>query len=190
MIIARIKHVKKCIRWSHQRAVRGYSDYDKWNMYSFLEKLIPEMLQDMRNNRHGSPNYLEESYTNADGILVNDTCHDEWDKLLDHMIFLWRESAEDTCTRKNQYDEEYDKAHAEFTDKYGLLGEKLQTEEELKENRKRGGGCTMHFMDEIPEYKDISDKYNAKELELDTYRLGCKNEAMDLLKKHFYALWD
>ena len=147
------------------------------------------MLQDMRDNRHGSPGYLGENYTNADGIVVNDSCHDEWDKLLDHMIFLWRESAEDTCTRKNPYEEEYDKARTEFTDKYGLLGEKLQTEEELEENCKRCGGGTMHFMSELPEYKDISDKYNAEELELDTYRLGCKNEAMDLLKKHFYALW-
>lgn len=190
MFLAQIKHIKKCIRWSYQRATRGYSDYDKWNMYSFLQNLIPEMLQDMRDNRHGSPSYLGENYTNDKGILVNDTCHDEWDKLLDHMIFLWRESAEDTCTRKNPYEEEYDKAHAEFTDKYGFLGEKLQTEDELEENQKRGGGCRMHFMSELPEYKDIWDKYNAEELELDTYRLGCKNEAMDLLKKHFYALWD
>ena len=182
MFTGKIKHIKKCICWSYQRATRGYSDYDKWHMYSFLQNLIPEMLQDMRNNRHGSPSYLGENYTNADGILVNDTCHDEWNKLLDHMIFLWRESAEDTCTRKNPYEEEYDKAHAEFTDKYGLLGEKLQTEEELKEKRKRGGGCTMHFMDEIPEYKDIWEKYNVEELELDAYRLGCKNEAMNLLK--------
>ena len=190
MFLAKIKHIRKCIRWSYQRVVRGYSDYDKWTMYSFLQNLIPEMLQDMRDNRHGSPGYLGENYTNDKGILVNDTCHDEWDKLLDHMIVLWRESAEDTCTRKNPYEEEYDRAHAEFTDKYGFLVEKLQTEEELGENRKRGGGCTMHFMDELTEYKDISDKYNAEELELDTYRLGCKNEAMDLLKKHFYELWD
>lgn len=190
MFLAKIKYIKKCICWSYQRTTRGYSDFDKWNMYSFLQTLIPEMLQDMRDNRHGSPSYLGENYTNDKGILVNDTCHDEWDKLLDHMIFLWRESAEDTCTRKNPYEEEYDKAHTEFTDKYGLLGEKLQTEDELEESRKRGGGCTMHFMSELPEYKDISDKYNTEERELDTYRLGCKNEAMDLLKKHFYALWD
>ena len=170
MFIGKIKHIKKCIRWSCQRVIRGYSDYDKWNMYSFLQNLIPEMLQDLRDNRHGSPGYLGENNTNDKGILVNDTCHDEWDKLLDHMIFLWKESAENTCTRKNPYEEEYDKAHAEFTDKYGLLGEKLQTEEELEENRKRGG-CTMHFMRELPEYKEISEKYHAEELELDTYRL-------------------
>jgi len=190
MFIAKIKHIQKCICWSYQREVRGYSEYDKWNMYSFLQKLIPEMLQDMRDNRHGSPEYLGDNYTNDKGILVNDTFHAEWDKLLDYMVFLWREAAEDTCTRKNPYEEEYDRAHTEFTDKYGLLGEKLQTEEELKENRKRGGGRTMHFMNELPEYKEISEKYHAEELELDTYRLRCKNEAMDLLKEHFYALWD
>lgn len=98
--------LRKCIRWSYQRVTRGYADCDKWDMYTFLQILIPEMLQDMRDNRHGSPSYLGENYTNADGILVNDTCHDEWDKILNYMIFLWRESAEDTCTRKNPYEEE------------------------------------------------------------------------------------
>ena len=66
----------------------------------------------------------------------------------------------------------------------------LWDKEELEENRKRGGGSTVHFMSELSEYKEISEKYHAEELELDTYRLGCKNEAMDLLKEHFYALWD
>lgn len=190
MFIAKIKHIRKCTLWSWQRATRGYADCDKWSMYSFLQNLIPEMLQDMRDNRHGSPSYLGENYTNEDGILVNDTCHDEWNKLLDHMIFLWRETVEDTCTRKNPYAEEYHKASEEFRDKYGFFGEKLQTEEELEENRKRGGGGTIHFMSELPAYKEISDKYNEEELKLDAYRLGCKNEAMDLLKEHFYALWD
>ena len=57
-------------------------------------------------------------------------------KILDRMIFLWRESNEYTCTRQNPYEEEYSKAHKEFTEKYGFLGEKLQTEKELEENRK------------------------------------------------------
>ena len=188
--VAKIKHIRKCIRWSYQRVTRGYADCDKWDMYTFLQILIPEMLQDMRDNRHGSPSYLGENYMNADGILVNDTCHDEWDKILDYMIFLWRESAEISCTRKNPYEEEYHKASEEFREKYGLLGEKLQTQEELEENQKRGGGGTIHFMSELPEYKEISDKYHEEELKLDAYRQECKNEAMDLLKEHFYALWD
>jgi hypothetical protein len=189
-VIAEIKHMRRCVRWSWQRIFRGYADCDKWNMYSYLQKLIPEMLQDMRNDRYGSPGYLGKNYKNEEGTLVNDTCHEEWDKLLDHMIFLWRESDEETCTKKNPYEEEYHKAHGEFEDKYGFWGEKLQTEEELEENRKRGGGRTIHFMKELPEYKEISDKYFEEEKKIEDYRSKCKNEALDLLKEHFYALWD
>ena len=53
----------------------------------------------------GSPAYLGQNYTNEEGILVNDTCHEEWDKILDQMIFLWREIDENTCSQKNPYDE-------------------------------------------------------------------------------------
>ena len=48
----------------------------------------------------------------------------------------------------------------------------------------------MHFMDEISEFKEISEKYFAEDKELEKYREQCKNEAMDLLKEHFFALWD
>lgn len=188
--IARIKYFRKCVRWSWQRIVRGYADCDKWNMYRYLQNLIPDMLQDLRDDRHGSPGHLGKNYANSDGILVNDTCHEEWDKILTHMIFLWRESNEYTCTRTNPYEEEYWKAHREFTDKYGFLGEKLQTEAELEENRKRGGGGTVHFMDELPEYKEISEQYFAEERKLDKYRDEVKNEALDMMKEYFFHLWD
>ena len=72
----------------------------------------------------------------------------------------------------------------------GFWGEKLQTEVELEENRKRGGGGTIHFMRELPEYKNISDKYFEEERKLEEYRSKCKDTAFDLLKEHFYALWD
>lgn len=189
-IMAKIKYFKKCLRWSLQRIVRGYADCDKRNMYGYLQNLIPDMLQDLRDERHGSPGCLGKNYTNADGILVNDTCHEEWDKILDRMIFLWRESNEYTCAKRNPYEEEHSKAHKEFIEKFGLLGEKLQTEEELEKNRKRGGGGTIHFMEELPEYKEISDKYLEEERKLDEYRNKSKDEAMDLLKEYFFNLWD
>ena len=121
---------------------------------------------------------------------VNDSCHEEWDKILDRMIFLWRESNEYTCTRKNPYDEGHSKTYEEFIGKYGFLGKKLQTEEELEENRKRGGGGTVHFMKELPEYKEISDRYLEEERKLDEYRSKSKDEAMDMLKEYFFNLWD
>ena len=105
-IIARVKYFVKCCRWSLPRIARGYADCDKWNMCRYLQNLIPDMLQDLRDKRHGSPGFLGENYTNEKGILVNDTCHEEWDAILDRMIFLWRESNEYPCTRQNPYEKE------------------------------------------------------------------------------------
>ncbi|MCM1257958.1 MAG: hypothetical protein NC307_08915 [Roseburia sp.] len=187
---AKIKHIKRCLRWSRQRIVRGYSDSDIWDMYGYLQTLLPDMLQNLKDNRHGSPDFLGENYTNDEGILVNETCHEEWDKILDRMIFLWKESDEDVCSKKNPYEDEYSKASDEFAEKYGFWGERLQTEEQLEENHKRGGGGTIHFMDEVSEYKEISDKYREEEQKLEQYRNECKDEALDMLKKYFFALWD
>ena len=86
--------------------------------------------------------------------------------------------------------DEYMKAFGEFTDRYGVLGERLQTDEEVEENRRRGGGGTVHFMHELPEYKKISDKYHEKDRSLERYRNECKDEEMDMLKEYFFALWD
>lgn len=91
-ILAKIKHFFKCVKWSKQRITRGYCDRDVWEMFSFLQTLIPDMLQTLKDTRTGSPGYLGENYTNENGILVNDTCHEEWNCILDKMIFLWREA--------------------------------------------------------------------------------------------------
>ena len=185
-----IKHFGRCLKWSRQRVVRGYADCDVWSMFSYLQELMPDMLQHLKDNRHGSPGYLGENYTNEDGILVNDTCHAEWDKILDRMIFLWRETDEETCSKKNPYEDEYMKAFSEFDEKYGFLGEKLQTKAELEENKKRGGGGTIHFMDEIPEYKEIYERHRVEDEKLEKYREECKDEAIDMLKEYFFSLWD
>jgi len=105
------------------------------------------------------------------------------------MIFLWRETDEETCSKKNPYEDEYMKAFSEFDEKYGFLGEKLQTKAELEE-KKRGGGGTIHFMDEIPEYKEIYEKHREEDEKLEKYREECKDEAIDMLKEYFFSLWD
>lgn len=185
----RVKHFFRCIKWSIQRITRGFADSDVWNMNSYLQKLIPDMLQHLKSNRNGSPACLGEDYVNADGVLVNDTCHEEWDKILDKMIFLWHESDEVLCSKKNPYEDEHLMAFQEFDERYGFLGEGLMTEEE-KDEQARDGNLTMHFMGELPEYKEIDDKYKEESQKLDKYRSDCKDAAIDMLKKYFDSLWD
>ena len=60
----------------------------------------------------------------------------------------------------------------------------------MEGNRKRGGGRTIHFMDELPEYKEISDKYRKESKILEDYRNISKDEALDMLKEYFFDLWD
>ena len=115
-ILAKIKHFFKCVKWSKQRITRGYCDCDVWEMFSFLQTLIPDMLQTLKDTRTGSPGYLGENYTNENGILVNDTCHEEWNCILDKMIFLWREAEKDTCSQKNPFDEAIDMLKQYFYD--------------------------------------------------------------------------
>ena len=61
--LAIVKHVRKCIKWSKQRIVRGYADSDIWNMYGYLQVLLPDMLEYLKNHRCGSPGYLGEKQT-------------------------------------------------------------------------------------------------------------------------------
>ena len=189
-IRGKIRHVGNCLKWSKQRIARGYADCDTWSVDGYLQKLLPNMLQHLKDNRHGSPGFLGENYTNQDGILVNDTCHAEWDKILDRMIFLWRESDVETCAKKNPYEKKYRKAAFEFRRKYGTFGQKLQTQKDLENNRKHGGFYTLHTMDELPEYKEIFDKYHSAERKLEKYRSDCKDKAFDMMKEYFYSLWD
>ena len=171
------------IRYSFQRIKYGYCDYDLWNMdYWFLD-IVPRMLEEHKIIRHGSP-IVNEADTGNDEALTQ-----AWDEILDRMIFLFREASDETCTRANPYEAEYSRIHDEFTQKYGLLGENLMTDEE-RETARNGGGYRAHFPDELPEYKDISDKYFAEVRKIAEYRVKCKDEAFDLFVKWFHSLWD
>ena len=49
---------------------------------------MEEMLTFYKENRHGSPGQLGENVVDERGVVVNETCHEEWDKILDKMIHL------------------------------------------------------------------------------------------------------
>ena len=65
------------------------------------------------------------------------------------MEFLFREANEETCHRKNPYEEAYDQAREAFTRKYGMFGEKLKTEEEKGQEKDQGDYC-VHTMSVMP----------------------------------------
>lgn len=141
--IAAIKQIGTCIRYSRQRIVRGYADCDWWDMYTYLQRVIADMLQDMRDHHIGSPAYLGESRIDENGIEVHDHCHEEWDKILDRMIFLWREADESTCSKKNPYEEEYFSGGEKLRKKYYEEEEKIESYRSM---------CKDEALDMLKEY--------------------------------------
>ena len=135
-----------------QRARRGYSDEDLYDIDAWFLSVVPDMLEQFRDARHGSPACLGMNYVNELGILVNDDCHAEWTKILNEMVFLFREADENQCQRKNPLEAEHDRIIEGFTERFGLFGEGLLTEEEKMDSK---GGTRMHFASELPEYADI-----------------------------------
>lgn len=125
-IFRSFKYFCRYTKWSYQRITRGYADCDWWDMDSYLQQLIPDMLKSLKKNRHGSPVYLRETDIEKNGCTTNDSGYDAWDQILDRMIFLWEESDETTCSRKNKWEEEHSLASEEFSEKYGIFGEKLE----------------------------------------------------------------
>ena len=130
------------------------------------------------------------------------------------MIHLLKEADEETTSEVNACEEEYDRASEQFVVKYGLFGERLeqgckqQTDPDSasgsrrkprflrgKKSKKDNGrnntqGRRLHTMNEIPEYKEVWERYSAKEDRIFAYRNQCKDEFLDLFKKWFWALWD
>lgn len=172
------------LKYSWQRVTKGYCDRDLWSIDYWFMNLMPDMLQQFKDTKHGSPSILGTEYVNDQGILCNDTCHEEWDKILDQMIFLFKEMNEDTCQKTNPYLIEYENVLKEFEEKYGTFGEKLETSKTGKFGR------VLHFPGEMPEYKDIEENYHAEENALNQYREECKNQAFELFSKWFHYLWD
>ena len=175
-----IKRWKEDIICICQRLRYGYCYRDAWAIDQWFLVIIPNMLNDLRINGHGYPG----SFTGTEEENVR-----KWNRILEHMEFLFREANEETCHRKNPYEEAYDQAREAFTRKYGMFGEKLKTDEE-KEQETDKGYSGVHTMSDVADYKEILDQWFAAEKELASYRDRCMKEGMKLFTRYLWDLWD
>lgn len=190
--IREIRRVKRGIKYAIQRAKYGYCDRDVWSIDHWFLKVVPSMLDDLAETAHGYPDFPggESQAVAGTGDPEYDQDHmQQWKDTLAKMAFLLREADENTRQKKNPYEEEYDKIRSEFDQKYGMFGDGLKTSEEKAEEKKKGR-YRMYFPDDVPEYKEISDKYIQEERELAKYQDDCKNEGIEMFSKWFWSLWD
>ncbi len=191
-----IKHIQRWgrnLKHAYQRIRYGYCNSDVWEIDGWFLNVLPDMLEDLKETTHGYPDIPGDASHAVVGI-GNRGEEDEigmkrWQDILSEMIFFLREANKDTCTRENPYKDEYYKASDEFKKKYGEFGDGLKTEEE-KAKEKKKGSYRWYMPSDVPEYKEISDKYYRESREIAKYRNECKDKGLDLFREWFWNLWD
>ena len=182
-----------------QRRERGYSDEDCWNISSWFMDLMPKMIQQMRDNLHGCPSSVPSNgLVNTQAVKLKDDEEDEdepdmkeWKGILDRMIFLLNEMDEEKCSYKNPYEEEKEKAAAEFESKYGLFGRHFEEKNGIKRDNTNGIRCYFYSDDpDHPEWKELHAKWMQGEMAVAGYRDRCREEFFNLFSKWFWDMWD
>lgn len=191
-----INHIKRWgrnIKHCYQRIKYGYCDRDVWSIDWWFLSIVPNMLEDLRETTHGYPGELMNSssqdLSEEEQEKADEAGMQKWRDTLSEMIFLFREALDDTCTRENPYEEEHRKAQEVFDKKYGIFGEGLLTKEDKAEEKKTGTH-RMYMLSDVPEYKDISDKYHEEWSKIQSYQAECKEKGLNLFNKWFWNLWD
>lgn len=143
-----IKDDMNKLKWKVQRFNRGYSDCDAWSIRDWFLQTMPEILDTMRFNLHGHPGNMTD---------------EEWELILARMSFCFKEAYEDTCSKKNEYDDTFDI------------------------NFKKNDNGTY---DVEVSNKEMEEKWKERQKEIDTYMQDNFNDGIDLFKKYFWDLWD
>lgn len=88
-----IKNIPHAIKYRFQRAYKGFADCDTWSLDNYFIEVMKPALKYFKENQNGHPYDLTE---------------EEWNSILDRMIFLLSEMDVDTCSQQNEYYENTD----------------------------------------------------------------------------------
>ena len=185
-----------------QRAKKGYSDFDVSGMDIWFMNIIPKMLRDFRKSMQAYPElFTEEWFENnkeecekydydINAFYCNTRCDEDaerlsreinnynlrkWEETLDRMIFLFEETNEEMCSKKNPYIEEY---YGQFVPDWAL------SRKELRDRKKNPPP---------PRDEEAFEKLGKLCIEEDNkieeYRKQCEKEAFEMFFKYLHNLW-
>ena len=188
-------------RMARQRYKRGFADVDCWGMNYWLTSTFPDMILHLRDMKHGAPDlpfeefdtfpkewkqvemnklnnwHIQNKYTFEPNSIFT-----KWYIILTRIAYCLKEADEDKEVF-NKYADDYNKAV--WGEDYGK--EKTFTEFWGKHCEKVDGGYIIKT-GEAPE--ELHKNYWEEEKRIEEYKVSMKDEALDLIKKYFYCLWD
>lgn len=91
-----IKHFFRCFKYVYQRATKGFSDWDRWDLDLFYNHLFVNSLREFAEKAMGYPG--NEEFPTMES----------WQKYLNEMADLFEQSIEGYETPKNPYEKEFE----------------------------------------------------------------------------------
>lgn len=92
-----IKHFFRCFKYAYQRAIKGYCDWDKWDLDLFYTYLFINSLRDYVDHAMGWPGNAEFPTPES------------WEAYIKEMAQHFENSLESSTDGKNPYDEDFQK---------------------------------------------------------------------------------
>ncbi len=190
-------------RWCIQRAKRGFSDYDLYEIDSWFLTIIPEMIDELIKRRRGYPIFIEDEYLKEKGLEINKLteekklmmsreCSKRWENILIDIKRTFLDTRKETCSYKNKYKKEYNKAFREYLDEYGLFGDKIKNNSFIKNSSDGSSIVTLdnnpYCFDKMNKYKNIYVLYHNEEEQIEKYINKAKSKALTLFRKYFNDL--
>lgn len=186
---------------------KGFIAENVWNLDCFLTGTFSKMIRSLADTTHGYPqenfeevekfplewtkNTIEEiNRRRQNKIEVTspfdiDKPADRWELVLLRMAYCFERADKFEDFEENEYSEEY------FNQVFGR-DHKMKKHESFRRWWKRRtikveGGYQL--IEHEPD-KDLQENYYNREREIWEHKVAYKDEAIDLLKKYFYNLWD
>lgn len=152
----------RAIKYGWQRATRGFSDKDCWDLSHFYLDVLSGSLKHFAKHSTGCPhNYYDSSKPGDEGW--------KWREYLNEMADCFDEAHEDRCSWVNHYEDEYFENFRMNFEKTPDGYYKLKDEEINKE---------------------LHEKYCESEKRRTAWRKAELEAGLNMLKEVFWNLWD
>lgn len=197
------KYQKKMER---QRAKRKYSDDMCWSIYDTLLEILPKMIETMRVQKHGYPDGIEfdevkgfpcdwvrkqmeelEKEFSVSDYEQPDIADPftQWHLILMRIVYCLTQADENQTEILNKYEEEYRKQ----------LWKNVHDSKSFKDyiipcKYDEKGKATLYKMNTSEVDKELEQNWLKETKNIGLYRDNMKTEALNLINKYFWNLWD
>lgn len=197
-------------KYRRQRAKNKYSIDMCFNLnYSLLE-ILPKMIEELREMKHGYPMDMKFEEVDLYSIEFKADCirelEDEfkkegydkpnldddftrWQIILMRMIYCLQQADENQTEIENKYYEEFHRQSWPDTSNTKKFKDFWNTiTEPIKFDKK--GKPKLYKLKQNEVDKTLKENYFNRESEINKYRDDMKTEAFNLINKYFWCLWD